>query len=646
MGAGSGGKTASNAVTTEDQTGFSVNFSVPSGFYSQELELELTTNADNVKIYYTTDGSIPTERSKLYSKPITLKNRSDEKNVLSAKKDISAADDGIAQSKVDKANIIRAAAFNDKGEMSAVASGTYFIGLKRDLKYCLPVISIMVDQNDLFDYERGIYTLGKAHDDWLAEAPGNKYLDGWQHQANYTQRGKDWERTVYAEYIAPDGEVLFGQDMGLRIMGAASRNESQKSLRLTAREEYGKKNVKAELIPDNIRSDGTGAVDKYKSFVLRNGGNDCNFAKIRDPYLQSLVSDKDFDTQQFTPAIVFLDGEYWGMYMLTEDYNDNYIENNYGIDNNNVVIIKTGKVEEGEDADYELYSEMYRYITQNDMSDPDAYAHAGELLDLEQFSDYCAFNIYIGNEDGIFENNNWRMWRVRTPDKTSAKSDGKWRMLVYDTDFSTGIYANGESYDYDTLATALSGKSGKNVELDEPPADLLRALLDNYDFRQMFVLSLCDMRNISFEKQRAADALENMKMLCTPFIRATYERFGPMWSDFNNGVGNLSKYMNGRYDSFMGLISDNFDLGDTANITVKANDSASGTILFNGSHLDLSRDHSGEYFTCYPVTLIAESSDGKKFVRWEYSGCTVSDEASPNVTVTFDGDCEITAIFE
>ena len=118
------------------------------------------------------------------------------------------------------------------------------MGIDRQKKYGdVPVISIMIDQSDLFDYDKGIYTLGRCHDEWLAEDKSNASLDGWRHEANYTQRGKEWERPVYVEYLLPDGTSAFAQDMGVRTMGAASRNEYQKSLRLTARKEYGEKNV-------------------------------------------------------------------------------------------------------------------------------------------------------------------------------------------------------------------------------------------------------------------------------------------------------------------------------------------------------------------------------------------------------------------
>ena len=168
---------------------------------------------------------------------------------------------------------------------------------------------------------------------------------------------------------------------------------------------------------------------------------------MRDPVLQSLVADRAFDTQASAPCVVFVDGEYWGLYAITEDYSDKYIETNYGIDNKNVVIVKCGRIDEGTAEDITLYEDMYNFITQNDMTDEKNYAKAQEMLDIPGFIDFCAVQLYIDNNDSIFDDNNWSMWRTREADKATEWSDGKWRILLYDTEFSTGVYSGGKGFE-------------------------------------------------------------------------------------------------------------------------------------------------------------------------------------------------------
>lgn len=636
-----------------DSEALSLSFSRTSGFYDEAFELDITCNSADAKIYYTTDGSEPDTSDTLFEGPIKLKDRSSEKNQLSAQKGTSASGDFIPQQKINKANVIRAAAFLPDGTRSEIISGTYWIGIDRQAKYgSVPVISLFTDTENLFDYEKGIYVLGKTYDDWLKEDENNAKLEAWQRVGNYSNKGREWERPVTVEYIEADGTVAFVQDMGIRVMGAASRNECQKSFRLTAREEYGKKSVKYELIPDNLRSDGEGNVEKYKSFVLRNGGNDCNFAKVRDPYLQSLVTDRRFETQQTTPCVVYLDGEFWGMYTLGEDYNDNYIENNYGIDNNNVVVLKRGSIEDGEESDIELYNQMYDFITGNDMTSAENYDKAEEMLDMDSFIDYCAFNLYIYNEDSIFKNNNWEMWRVRTADGLTPVSDGKWRMMAYDTDFSTGIYSEGKNYSKNNIIETLN-MSVSEEEGSRQPGDIFKALYKNEDFKKELVLVMCDLRNLNFESSHASNQLMKYYNVYSQIVPRTWRRFGPDWiawqdtdAYFTMKINELSVFMNGRYTEYPRLMKSALDLSESAELTLSSSDSSKGTVKLNTITPDLSAEFKGTYFTDYDITLEAIPSGSGKFLRWEYENCTVSDEASEKITVSFSEDFSIRAVFE
>ena len=40
------------------------------------------------------------------------------------------------------------------------------------------------------------------------------------------------------------------------------------------------------------------------------------------------------------PCVVYLNGEYWGLYVLEEDYSDNYFEDHYGVSNKDVIVYK------------------------------------------------------------------------------------------------------------------------------------------------------------------------------------------------------------------------------------------------------------------------------------------------------------------
>ena len=285
-----------------------------------------------------------------------------------------------------------------------VISRTYFVGLNRKALYGdVPIISIITEPENLFDYVKGIYVMGKMYDDWIEEDPKNKKAQPYQKRGNYNMKGRESERPASIEFFPSDEEKEgFNQDVGIRIMGAVSRTFIQKSFRIVFRKDYDKKNLKYELIPGNQRSDGQGIVNQYKSFNIRNGGNDHQNTKIRDKALQDLISNRNLETQQSEIIILFLDGEYWGLYTLMENYDEHYIANNYDIEDENVVIIKNGRIEVGEDEDINLFSQLKDFIINEDMSNPSNYNKACELIDINNLAWYLAFNIYIGNKDCFF----------------------------------------------------------------------------------------------------------------------------------------------------------------------------------------------------------------------------------------------------
>ena len=639
---------------TPTPEGTYVGFSLESGFYESSQEVSLYCNDEGAKIYYTLDGSIPTQDSALYEAPLSLQNRTSEPNVLSAQTGISPGNPYVPQFNVDKGTVIRAIAYLPDGTATNVFHATYFIGLDRAKYANVPVVSLVTEFGNLFDYETGIYTLGKTYDDFVSD-PANAALESWQMQGNYTNRGRDWERPVSVELITADGTPGFKQEMGMRIMGASTRNQAQKSIRIYAREDYGKKNLKYELIPGNLKSDESDILRKYKSFVLRIGGNDADFGRLRDPFLQNLVQNARFETQQNTPCVVFINGEYWGMYTITEDYSDNYFENNYGIDNKNVVLIKKGEVEDGEEADLALYQELYNFITGNDMADTANFEQASSMLDMDSFADYCAFNLYIYNKDSIFDNNNWRMWRVRNADGATPWSDGKWRMVVYDTDFSTGVYDGAASAGDDNISARLEAASEEeyqqNLE-DYAPIEIFRSLLKNETFKKEFLLALCDMRNIYMEPKTAKRVLDEMAVTYQALMPDTFLRFGPDWiamnpeGHYSGKLKDLNSFMSKRYVAIPNMVRKIFDLGQATKLSISTNDPAMGTVLVNGRELNLAFDFGGMYFPELTISVTAVPAEGYKFAGWEVKKGNIADTSSETLTFQMEEVTTLQAIFE
>lgn len=624
-------------------------FSMESGFYDEEFTLSITSNITNAKLYYTTDGSIPTKKSNLYTGAIEVINRSNDDNYYSAISGVSPPEQEFMPTvKVPKGTVIKAIAVTPEGICSDVVTKSYFVGLE-DYKNST-IISLSIEEENLFDYNTGIYTLGKVYDDWKLSG---EVTNSWERPANYTQRGREWEKPIYFELIEPDGSLGIAQDLGVRITGNATRSYTQKSLKFYARSEYGSKNVKYNLIPGLTKEvDNITPLNKFDTFVLRNGGNDADYSKFRDPLIQDLASDRNVDTLgSRNPVVVFLNGEYWGIYSLQEDYNDKYIENNYNINKDDVIIVKNGDIEEGTQEDLSSYYNMLYFANNNDLSIQENYETICNMLDIDSFIDFCSVGIYINNTDWINYSNNWRAWRSRT--STNAPyQDSKWRYMLYDNDFGLGLYEDGNNYNSNTIDFLYNSIEEYAPDSEYFPTTLLFNLLENEDFKQRFVTSFMDISNVNFNPTTSTDKLYSYFNEYSKYVNDCFSRFGPQWVNiyYPNSVDyllketrSIEKFLKNRYMYVPTMLKDSLDLsGEAVKLTLSISDADAGDINVNTTTPNLSTGKwSGYYFTDYPITLKATAKEGYSFVGWE----GLSESTSSEITVNLSESANIKAIF-
>ena len=203
-------------------------FNLESGFYDDEIEVEILCDDPMADIYYTMDGTVPSEESEssfYYDGAMPLEDRTAEDNDLSAN-DSVARPAYVPTHNVTKGHVIRAIAIYPDGRQSEVLNGTFFVGVDRESHYGdAPIISLMMDQYDLFDFDTGIYALGKHFVEWDSQQTGS--YENWQVKGNFSQKGREWERPVTVQYLPADGSEGFCQDMGVRIKGGISRSFNQ-----------------------------------------------------------------------------------------------------------------------------------------------------------------------------------------------------------------------------------------------------------------------------------------------------------------------------------------------------------------------------------------------------------------------------------
>lgn len=575
---------------TADESSSAVEFSKESGTYSEAFDLELTCGAEaasGTAIYFTTDGSDPSDQTnearQLYtSGSIHIADREGDPNVLSAidpnlfdaanvklSKDRESFESTLekpADEDVDKCTVIKAAAQYNDGTCSEVTTNTYFIGTMADhiegiRESCkaagmdLSVMSISMDAEDLFDYDKGIYVKGKTFDQALEEYLANngsisagRAVDVSRGMdANYKQKGRDWERKTHIDYFESDGtetNCILQQDCGIRIQGNYSRSDYQKSFRLYARADYGKKNFKYAFW-DQAKDDQGQVIDKYKKIVLRNGGNCAFTTKFSDAYWQSLMEGIDCDKQSARPCVVYLNGEYWGVYIFQNDFCSDYFADKHGVDKDSVVVYK-GDAEANTDLGYKLdegdlpegvtnenyyFSDLENFLKEhNDVSDPTDYAALCDLVDKDSVLDYFATQVWINNK-WDWPGKNWSMWKTTTTDPNNPYADGKWRFLIYDVEFG-GISGEGDSYantvDNSNLLTIGSAQKPDD-NWDKPNVRCFAMFMTNPEFREEFNARLTSFSDTMFEHDRMMERADQFKNTYQPILDQFFNRFPTLW---------------------------------------------------------------------------------------------------------------------
>ena len=272
-----------------------VTFSATGGFYDASFEVALQCNAA-YQIRYTINGNTPTGTSALYEAPLWLDedlySKSDIYTIQTACEELFYAPESVRH-----CITLRAAAFDEGGNrVGPVTTQSYFIRSLGCVTHGLPVMAISADSLALFDYETGILVPGAFFD------PDDSYWTG-----NFYQSGREWERLVNVEFYEPEDNSGINQQAGLRTHGGTSRRQTQKGLKIYARDEYGKKRFKHHFfksIPN----------ESFKHLVLKPFSYQWFNYGIQDDICNRMAAQLDVESVASRPMVLFLNGEYWGIY--------------------------------------------------------------------------------------------------------------------------------------------------------------------------------------------------------------------------------------------------------------------------------------------------------------------------------------------
>lgn len=449
-----------------------------------------------------------------------------------------------------------------------------------------PIVSLVSYRGNIFDNDYAIFSKSK----YGRAGHGQDATCNWN---------MDWDRPVNFEYITPDNKCVFSQEVDLSACGGWSRAWSPHSFKLKAGKIYdGLNSMDYQFFPDEK------PFLKHKTLQIRNGGND-NTCRIKDAALQQIIgrSGVYVEHQSWQPVHVYVNAQPYAVLNMREPNNKHYGYTNYGIDTDQMdqfeICPDSGYVQmTGTKA---AFTRLYNYC--KTPNSPSSYSAIKKLLDIDEYANYMAAELYLGNWD--WPQNNVKGFRDAI--------DGKFRFVLFDLDgsFSTSTplttFAGKQNYSFDNLrgydyilGQSIQGTS-RSGEIEF--VTIFLNLLKNADFKKKFVDAYCLMAGSVFEPTRVNTIVDEM---------ASYLSQGN-YVDPSGTANTIKSSLANRQTTLINHLKSYLSLGTPKTVKLSSNISGAG-ILLNGMQVPTGQ-FDGQLFA--PTVLKAEAPAGYQFLGWK-----------------------------
>lgn len=512
-----------------------LSFSIPGGFYQNSISVEINI-PEGMEVYYTLDGTEPTLDSQRYSSPIQIHNRTGSAYQYAAEEMTNYLPEGIYMG-----TVVRAVAVDRSKKVKQTETQSYFIGITNNTDiYDVPVLSITTNPENLFDYFEGIYVPGRSKEDAIAMDISTDNV------GNYWN---DWVKDAHIEYFEATKNKTYEANISLSMLKDYSVETHQKGFRVS------------DITESDLK--GTGLQNSYNEIgkcinILTNKRD--NIIKLRETLANEMLKDTAVGTVSMKPCVVFIDGEYWGVYMLREEIDASYIRSAYEIDNNIEVLIEKNDLFNDWDH-HRLYDDFYHFIRTTDMSVSANYEKAKELMDVQSYLDYLCANVYLANADyGIEESCMWR-----TTLKGEGYADGKWRWIV-------GKLDNAMNNEIESKRTSSTIDTYKMPELARD--EILMSLIKNKEFREELQKNMNKMAEEIFAKERVSVAMNEISERTQKMALTSYKRFfgNATEKTYNNEIEKVTEFFANRAEYILIYTDEVIDMNGKWYITESVNE--------------------------------------------------------------------------
>lgn len=365
----------------------------------------------------------------------------------------------------------------ENSRISDVVAYTYGMGIEHDL----PVVFVSIPQASLTGETTGIL---------------NHIEQSFEYEAQLT--------------LIENGEEKFSVPFGFRLHGNDSRKGAKQNFQLRFRSEYGVGTLNYPLFENR-------EFDEFNSLLLKGGSEDFTAAILRDELATSVVDGTTaLYAQGIKPVVLYLGGEYWGIYYLRERFSDDYVASHFGVSEDSVDIVYSsgGYTQTGSAADF---TALKNYVKTHDMTTDEAYEHLCSQIDATSLMDWYICRSYFGDRDLA------NIRRFRT-----SEGDGKWRWMFFDLDWSFYVTES-------PIAWFLNNSGGDHV--------LINALLKNPKGKDAFLKRYAELMNTILNETYVNTQLDSLISLIKSEIPKDRQRWGKTEAHWETSVKKIRTYL-------------------------------------------------------------------------------------------------------
>lgn len=512
---------------------------VPSGFYTSPISVHALNTHIGDTIRYTMNGEIPDRTSHV------LTNHS--------------------QLYIDKNTTLRLITYRGHFKPSSVQTYNYIFDKKKEY----PTLFLTSPERNWWSDSLGILydTLGKSNIFSGLEIPTS------------------------VEYIKNNNRIFY-ENAGCSLRGNYSKLLPQKPFDIDFRSKYGNSTLSYKLFGKPI--------DEFEKFILRNGGQDWGYLSIRDNVSAVIARNAGFDYQEFSPVRVYINGRYWGHYMLQESASNEFIAENYSLEKENITMVEmSGNPLHGKSKSF---NEWRNDVLLSDCSIDSTFDRLASFIDLEHFYLYTALQIYVGNRD--FPGLNVKVWQD-TVKKTP------WRFIFYDTDYAHATLSGNDADIFHQILTPLQ----TNWANDPQSNFLWRKFFTNKNFTNTFLARLADELNTHFCEQNYISIIDSLNEIVRDEMADHRKRWNII-TDWDKEIERIKDFGMNRPSIVRHQAINTFRLKGITHIKAHTYPPNADNKAIISRSISTQNTDSALFFQEVPIRLNVKENKGWKFHRW------------------------------